>query len=130
MSKSTSMHLVINTCYENVFDAEVSSVLLTTPEGEVGLRARHENVVYAIKAGEIVVETKAGTVQFTTDGGILYLNENRAVLLTAFAALSNEYEEKKEERQKKRAQRDSEELKNEADLQRVRMTLQQTLTQS
>ena len=130
MSKHMPMRLIINTSYEDVFDAEVFFILLTTPEGEVGLRARHENIVYVVKAGEIEVETKTDTLQFTTDGGILHMSENQAVLLTAFAALSSEYEAKKEERQRRRVQRDSEELKNEADLQRVRMTLQQTLTQS
>ena len=130
MSDGTTMRFVINTCYESVFDDDIFSVLVSTPEGDAGLLPHHENFLCVVKPGEIKVKTKSDTLCFTTDGGILHMCDNKTVLLTGFAALSSEYTEKRGERQSFREKRDSEEMKSEAELQRIQMALQQNLIQS
>ena len=129
MAEKAALHFTISTPYDHPFDAEAEFVLLCTPEGDIGVRPRHENAVLVVKPGPVVVHAGGKKLSYTTKGGVFYLQGGSANLLTSFAAPAAEYEKKRARYLEQLQQRYSEEIKSEADLQRIQMALQRSLTQ-
>ena len=129
MSKSALLHFIISTPCDRPFDAEAEYILLGTPEGDIGVRPRHEDAVLVVKPGPVMIHTGGREQPYTTAGGVFYLEKNRATLLTSFAAPTAEYEKKRAQYRDQMHQRYSEEIKSEADLHRMKMAMQRSLTQ-
>ena len=71
-----------------VFSGEVASVVVTAPDGEVGVFPLHAPMVAQLGDGQLrlrLVDTDKVEV-FTTEGGYLQVAEDKAIILTDSAA--------------------------------------------
>ncbi len=58
------------------FTGEVSEVILTTPNGQIGILPHHEPLTAVVKAGSVVVREKGGKQTiFAAFGGLLEVTE-------------------------------------------------------
>jgi F-type H+-transporting ATPase subunit epsilon len=80
-----SLQLEIITPAKVVFSAQVKSVVLPTPEGEVGILTGHLPLVTPIDPGEIRLETETGTESLAVDRGFAKVLGNTVSILTESA---------------------------------------------
>jgi F-type H+-transporting ATPase subunit epsilon len=80
-----ALQLEIITPAKVVYSAEVKSVVLPTPEGEVGILTGHLPLVTPIDPGEIRVETDDGTESLAVDRGFAKVSGNSVSIITEAA---------------------------------------------
>jgi F-type H+-transporting ATPase subunit epsilon len=80
-----SLQLEIITPAKIVFNAQVKSVVLPTPTGELGILTGHLPLVTPIDPGEIRLETDAGTQSLAVDRGFAKVAGNDVVVITEAA---------------------------------------------
>ncbi|MBL8158604.1 F0F1 ATP synthase subunit epsilon [bacterium] len=81
MAEAT-MHLVISSVGENLYDGSAISVTLPAAGGEMTVLPDHEPLVTTLKAGKITVRIpNAENKEFTIEGGVLETSGTRTVVL-------------------------------------------------
>jgi len=66
-----------------VFSGEVVSVVVTAPDGEVGVLPLHAPMVAQLGDGQLRLKRPDDKVEiFTTEGGYLQVAEDKAIILT------------------------------------------------
>ncbi|MDR1775046.1 MAG: ATP synthase F1 subunit epsilon [Actinomycetes bacterium] len=67
-----------------VFSGEVESVVVTTPEGELGVLPMHAPLVARLGKGQLRLRPvgKEAAQVFTTEGGYFQVAEDKAIVLT------------------------------------------------
>lgn len=79
---SDTLHLVVASVGETLFDGAATSATLPTTAGEITVLPHHEPLVATLKDGTITVRTTAESPkEFPVAGGVLEISGNRAVVL-------------------------------------------------
>jgi len=76
---------------EKIFDGEVKSIVVTAPDGEVGILPMHAPLIAELGEGALrLTRVEDGVVvQFMTKGGYLQIAEDRAIILTDSAEIAD-----------------------------------------
>lgn len=81
MTENT-MHLVISSVGENLYDGPATSATLPGSAGEMTVLPDHEPLVTTLKAGKITVRIpNAENKEFEIEGGVLETSGTRTVVL-------------------------------------------------
>lgn len=82
MSGNSTLHLVISSVSENLFDGAALSATLPGAAGEMTVLPDHEPLITTLKAGEITVRIpNAEPKKFRIQSGVLETSSGRAVVL-------------------------------------------------
>lgn len=119
--------LKILTPTKEVFSGAIKYLLIHTSNGQKGILAGHEDCIEIIREGDFKVSTQNGELIFSSAGGTLFLEDNTVKIISESAALAENYEAMLKERVAELSKRYSEEIKSEADLQRITMALRRSL---
>lgn len=77
-----TLHLVISSVGENLYDGPALSATLPGSAGEMTILPHHEPLITTLKGGSITVAVpNAGEKTFTIEGGVLEVSGTRAVVL-------------------------------------------------
>lgn len=129
MPEKPTLQFIIQTPHKTIFEKPIEQLLFTTSEGQMVVRPKHENAIYHLLAGEIIIKENNKNLSYLSTGGMLTVNKESLIFITPLAAPKDEFENEKNAYLRKLSKRYSEELKSEADLQRVQMALQRSLSQ-
>jgi F-type H+-transporting ATPase subunit epsilon len=82
MASDHTLHLVISSVGENLYDGPAISATLPGSAGEMTILPNHEPLVTTLKAGKITVRIpNAEPRQFSIESGVLETSGTRAVVL-------------------------------------------------
>ncbi len=112
--------LDIVTPTQNLDVIEVDYVRCPGIDGSFGIMANHQDGVFSLDIGEIMIQSKSDTKYYSTSGGFAEINENEVCLLVETIELSSEIDISRAESALKRAN-ERKNKKNEEDLDEVRM---------
>lgn len=80
--QKNTLHLIVASFGESLFDAAAVSVTLPTSAGEVTILPHHEALITTLREGTIVVKLTEGEPKtFAVSGGVLECSNNRVVVL-------------------------------------------------
>lgn len=88
--KTDTIHFIVRTPSETVFEGDALSLRVPTETGQVGLRARAEATVLAVESGLVVIKTRTGLKYAGTAGGLLHCDGKKASLLTPLAVVKDD----------------------------------------
>jgi len=112
--------LDIVTPTQNLDVIEVDYVRCPGIDGSFGIMANHQDGVFSLDNGEIMIQSKSDTKYYSTSGGFAEINENEVCLLIETIELSSEIDISRAESALQRAN-ERKNKKNEEDLDEVRM---------
>ncbi len=112
--------LDIVTPTQNLDVIEVDYVRCPGIDGSFGIMANHQDGVFSLDIGEIMIQSKSDTKYYSTSGGFAEINENEVCLLVETIELSSEIDISRAESALQRAN-ERKNKKNEDDLDEVRM---------
>ena len=112
--------LDIVTPTQNLDVIEVDYVRCPGIDGSFGIMANHQDGVFSLDIGEIMIQSKSDTKYYSTSGGFAEINENEVCLLVETIELSSEIDISRAESALQRAN-ERKNKKNEEDLDEVRI---------
>ena len=112
--------LDIVTPTQNLDVIEVDYVRCPGIDGSFGIMANHQDGVFSLDIGEIMIQSKSDTKYYSTSGGFAEINENEVFLLVETIELSSEIDISRAESALQRAN-ERKNKKNEEDLDEVRI---------
>ena len=112
--------LDIVTPTQNLDVIEVDYVRCPGIDGSFGIMANHQDGVFSLDIGEIMIQSKSDTKYYSTSGGFAEINENEVCLLVETIELSSDIDISRAESALQRAN-ERKNKKNEEDLDEVRM---------
>ncbi|MEC9105470.1 MAG: ATP synthase F1 subunit epsilon [Candidatus Neomarinimicrobiota bacterium] len=112
--------LDIVTPTQNLDVIEVDYVRCPGIDGSFGIMANHQDGVFSLDIGEIMIQSKSDTKYYSTSGGFAEINENEVCLLVETIELSSEIDISRAESALQRAN-ERKNKKNEESLDEVRM---------
>ena len=112
--------LDIVTPTQNLDVIEVDYVRCPGIDGSFCIMANHQDGVFSLDIGEIMIQSKSDTKYYSTSGGFAEINENEVCLLVEAIELSSEIDISRAESALQRAN-ERKNKKNEEDLDEVRM---------
>jgi len=83
------LRFVIRTPHETVLDASLESARIPTETGQVGLRPRHEPLVFVVEPGLVILRLDGRQRFAATAGGLFESDRERSTLYTPFAVLGD-----------------------------------------
>ncbi len=101
---STTFHFEITTPNGKEFAAEVTQVSLPTVDGEITILAHHEPIVSLLVPGELRIVVNGEMRPYAIAGGVLEVQNNRAVVLADAAEHVEAIDEQRAEEARKRAE--------------------------
>lgn len=101
---SESFHFEITTPNGQAFAAEVTQVSLPTVDGEITILAHHEPLVSILVPGELRIVQNGEMEPYAIAGGVVEVQENRAVVLADAAEHVQAIDEQRAEEARKRAE--------------------------
>lgn len=101
---SESFHFEITTPAGQEFAAEITQVSLPTVDGEITVLAHHEPLVSLLVPGELRIVTNGEVRPYAIAGGVLEVQNNRAVVLADAAEPAGAIDEVRAEEARKRAE--------------------------
>lgn len=82
MASEKTLHLVISSVGENLYDGPALSATLPGTAGEMTVLPHHEPLITTLKDGTISVAIpNAAAKEFVIEGGVLEISGTRAVVL-------------------------------------------------
>lgn len=98
------LNLKVVTLEKEIFTGEVDEVLVTTPDGEIGILPNHTNLMSNIVAGEMRIKNGGKTTVMATGAGLLQMTNNNLSIMTDLAQAAEDIDEKAAEEARKRAE--------------------------
>lgn len=98
------LNLKVVTPEKEIFTGEVDEVVVTTPDGEIGILPHHTNLMSNIVAGEMRIKGGGKTTVMATGSGLLQMVDNTLSIMTDLAQEAADIDEKAVEEAKKRAE--------------------------
>ena len=100
----SQFHLKIVTPEKEIFNEEVSEVLVTSAEGELGILPHHANLMARLVPGALRIKKGEKETVLATGEGFLQIVDNKLTILTDLAEHAQDIDEKAVEQAKKRAE--------------------------
>lgn len=129
MAENEKLHITITSPYGEVLEKEADSILFTTPDGQISIRAKHISGIYNVLEEKFLVKNGEDVTVYYSNGGMLMVDKNKVSFVSPLATLEDEFELEKQKHLELLSKRYSEDVKSEADLQRVQMALRNSLVQ-
>ena len=108
--------LDIVTPTQNLDVIEVDYVRCPGVDGSFGVMANHQDGIFSLDIGEIMIQSKSDTKFYSTSGGFAEINENEVCLLVETIELSSDIDISRAESALKRAkERKTKTTKDEVD---------------
>ena len=108
--------LDIVTPTQNLDVIEVDYVRCPGMDGSFGVMANHQDGIFSLDIGEIMIQSKSDTKFYSTSGGFAEINENEVCLLVETIELSSDIDISRAESALKRAkERKTKTTKDEVD---------------
>ena len=98
-----TMHLDVVSAEESLFSGVVEEVLAPGVMGELGIMARHSQLITTLKAGELRYKTKDGEASLFVAGGIMEVQPSIVTVLADTAVRAEDLDEKAAQEAQKRA---------------------------
>tara|TARA_B100000700_G_scaffold58486_1_gene63532 strand:+ start:1263 stop:1664 length:402 start_codon:yes stop_codon:yes gene_type:complete len=112
--------LDIVTPTQNLDVIEVDYVRCPGIDGSFGIMANHQDGIFSLDIGEIMIQSKTETKFYSTSGGFAEINENEVCLLVETIELSSDIDISRAESALKRANERKTKINNE-EVDEVRM---------
>ena len=112
--------LDIVTPTQNLDVIEVDYVRCPGMDGSFGIMANHQDGIFSLDIGEIMIQSKSETKFYSTSGGFAEINENEVCLLVETIEVSSDIDISRAESALLRAN-ERKTKRNEEDLDEVRM---------
>jgi F-type H+-transporting ATPase subunit epsilon len=120
-------NLDIVTPTQNLDVIEVDYLRCPGINGSFGVMANHQDGVFSLDIGEIMIQSKSDTKFYSTSGGFAEINENEVCLLVETIELSSDIDisraksalQRANERKNKRNEEDFDEIRMETSLTRA-----------
>ena len=120
--------LDIVTPTQNLDVIEVDYLRCPGIDGSFGIMANHQDGVFSLDIGEIMIQSKTETKFYSTSGGFAEINENEVCLLVETIELSSDIDISRAESALKRAkERKTKTTKDEVDEVRMESSLSRAL---
>ena len=120
--------LDIVTPTQNLDVIEVDYVRCPGMDGSFGIMANHQDGIFSLDIGEIMIQSKSETKFYSTSGGFAEINENEVCLLVETIELSSDIDISRAESSLKRAkERKTKTTKDEVDEVRMESSLSRAL---
>ena len=120
--------LDIVTPTQNLDVIEVDYVRCPGMDGSFGVMANHQDGIFSLDIGEIMIQSKSDTKFYSTSGGFAEINENEVCLLVETIELSSDIDISRAESALKRAkERKTKTTKDEVDEVRMESSLSRAL---
>ena len=120
--------LDIVTPTQNLDVIEVDYVRCPGMDGSFGIMANHQDGIFSLDIGEIMIQSKSETKFYSTSGGFAEINENEVCLLVETIELSSDIDISRAESALKRAkERKTKTTKDEVDEVRMESSLSRAL---
>lgn len=110
-----TMHLDVVSAEESLFSGVVEEILAPGVMGDLGIMARHSQLITTLKAGELRYKTTDGEASLFVAGGIMEVQPSIVTVLADTAVRAEDLDEKAAQEAQKRAE-DALEGKDPADL--------------
>ena len=119
--------LDIVTPTQNLDVIEVNYVRCPGIDGSFGIMANHQDGVFSLDIGEIMIQSESDTKFYSISGGFAEINENEVCLLVETIELSSDIDisraesafQRANERKNKRNEKDFDEVRMESSLSRA-----------
>ncbi len=123
----THYNLDIVTPMQNLDVIEVNYLRCPGIDGSFGIMANHQDGIFSLDIGEIMIQSKSDTKFYSTSGGFAEINENEVCLLVETIELSSDIDisraesafQRANERKNKRNKKDFDEVRMENSLSRA-----------
>ena len=123
----THYNLDIVTPMQNLDVIEVNYLRCPGIDGSFGIMANHQDGIFSLDIGEIMIQSKSDTKFYSTRGGFAEINENEVCLLVETIELSSDIDisraesafQRANERKSKRNEKDFDEVRMENSLSRA-----------
>jgi F-type H+-transporting ATPase subunit epsilon len=123
----THYNLDIVTPMQNLDVIEVNYLRCPGIDGSFGIMANHQDGIFSLDIGEIMIQSKSDTKFYSTSGGFAEINENEVCLLVETIELSSDIDisraesafQRANERKNKRNEKDFDEVRMENSLSRA-----------
>ena len=120
--------LDIVTPTQNLDVIEVDYVRCPGMDGSFGIMTNHQDGIFSLDIGEIMIQSKSETKFYSTSGGFAEINENEVCLLVETIELSSDIDISRAESALKRAkERKTKTTKDEVDEVRMESSLSRAL---
>ena len=120
--------LDIVTPTQNLDVIEVDYVRCPGMDGSFGIMANHQDGIFSLDIGEIMIQSKSDTKFYSTSGGFAEINENEVCLLVETIEVSSDIDISRAESALKRAkERKTKTTKDEVDEVRMESSLSRAL---
>ena len=116
----THYNLDIVTPMQNLDVIEVNYLRCPGIDGSFGIMANHQDGIFSLDIGEIMIQSKSDTKFYSTSGGFAEINENEVCLLVETIEVSSDIDISRAESALLRAN-ERKTKRNEEDLDEVRM---------
>ena len=124
----THYNLDIVTPMQNLDVIEVNYLRCPGIDGSFGIMANHQDGIFSLDIGEIMIQSKSDTKFYSTSGGFAEINENEVCLLVETIELSSDIDISRAESALKRAkERKTKTTKDEVDEVRMESSLSRAL---
>ncbi|MDD2823254.1 MAG: ATP synthase F1 subunit epsilon [Candidatus Daviesbacteria bacterium] len=100
----SKLHLKIVTPEKAIFDDEISEVVATTDNGEIGILPEHISLMTQVLPGEVRIKQGNKEIIMVVGLGLLQVAQNNVIITTDMAQKYEDIDEKSAEEAKKRAQ--------------------------
>jgi F-type H+-transporting ATPase subunit epsilon len=112
---------------QNLDVIEVNYLRCPGIDGSFGIMANHQDGIFSLDIGEIMIQSKSDTKFYSTSGGFAEINENEVCLLVETIELSSDIDisraesafQRANERKSKRNEKDFDEVRMENSLSRA-----------
>ncbi len=98
------LHLKVVTPEQTILEDDVEEVMVTTPDGEIGILPHHANLMSQIITGEMRIKNNGKETVMATGSGLLQMIDNTLSIMTDLAEKAEDIDEKAVEEAKKRAE--------------------------
>ncbi|RVU54371.1 FoF1 ATP synthase subunit delta/epsilon [Anaerosphaera multitolerans] len=112
---------------ETAVKEPIDFLLVRTEEGDMGIRAGHQNCILILKDGIVKFSNKEKKKEYLIEGGVLLVKEEKLVILAEFAALPEEAESLKAKYIEKLKESYLKEVQFDLDIQRAEFALHSSL---
>jgi len=99
----SKLHLKIVTPEKDIFDDEVSEVVATTDNGEIGILPEHISLMTQVLPGEIRISQGSKQIIMAVGLGLLQVSNNNVIITTDMAEKAEDIDERAAEEARKRA---------------------------
>ncbi len=76
-----NFYLSLTTQEKNIYDGEVTSIILPGSEGYFGVLAYHAPLISVLKEGKVTLTRDNKTTEFNISGGFFEIKDNKAIIL-------------------------------------------------